>query len=415
MWWMAVRRAVDLAPPRDRATESESPDNLIDVSQLGAVEVYSAAERPPGYGTMQGAPPPPPPDTGRRPGNAPAGSSTGQLTTPGAQNNQSYLPSQPCRLILVWTRAHLALPDPSTITTPAVSTQKTAPHDMTHGLPSFPSDASCTTQAAADTIDLLIYASVQGTPPRAMSDADWSAYKDQVLAGLLRWTDLPSELLLPRFHSRRSAGPRMASRQSIRAARGTSHRRSRRSCSSCSTRRERSRTCTWQHPPCQAAPTRARLAMVEQAAAGHAFPRLPGSTTGSDSVPLYLIVESSEAHRSHAGGSTRPARGTRVATHAACAFRSGLPKSDHRHGAPTRQSYGHDGRRLQRQRSQRYGAIRSDRPNRCGAAGRNRGPRPSGATSVAVRAGLDRLVSREHGRHGILCHGGYGWLGARGW
>jgi hypothetical protein len=77
------------------------------------------------------------------------------------------------------------------------------------------------------------------------------------------------------------------------------------------------------------------IAMVEEAGAGHAFPRLPGSTTGSDSVPLYLIVESSEPIAGSQAAVlgqlevpewrlTRPAH-----------LRSGLPKSDHRHGGPS--------------------------------------------------------------------------------
>ena len=165
---------------------------------------------------------------------------------------------------------------------------------MTRGLPSFGRDASCTAQAAADTIDLLVYASVQGTPPRAMSDADWSAYKDRVLAGLLRWTDLPSELLLPTLSLPAERG----------AARGIPAVNPRGAWDVAPTfstvlalMLDTAGALKDVHVAASSlsgsADTSA-LAMVEQAAAGHAFPHLPGSTTGSDSVPLYLIVESSE-------------------------------------------------------------------------------------------------------------------------
>ena len=316
-------------------TESESPDNLIDVSQLGAVEVYSAAERPAGFGAMQSPPPPPPDNRGEESGNQGNQNASGQMMTPNSSGNQTYMPSQPCSLVMVWTRSHLSLPDPSAITTPNVSTQKTAPHDMTRGLPSFGRDASCTAQAATDTVDLLVYASVQGTAPRAMSDVDWAAYKDQVLAGLVRWSDLPSELLLPTLS-------RPAERGAARGIPAVDPRGAWDVAPTFSTVLVLTLDTAGALKDVQVAVSSlsggadtSAIAMVEEAAAGHAFPRLPGSTIGSDSVPLYLIVESSEPIAGSQAAVlgqlevpewrlTRPAH-----------LRSGLPKSEHRHGAPS--------------------------------------------------------------------------------
>ncbi len=273
----------------------ESPDNLIDVSQVGAVEVYSAAERPAGYGGMDDHPPPQslPPDRSQPP-NPSTGVGTTQQTTPGSQPQTSNLPEEQCGLIMVWTRGRLGLSERATDPAPNASSQKTAPHDITQGLAAFPV-GSCNPPPAADTMDLLMYASVQGPTPRSMSDAAWSAYRDQVLAGLAGGSDVPSEVLLPTFGLPGARGsphgvPVAGVRGRIDVAPVLS--------TVLSVTLDTTGAIKDMHVAASSlsgGTDTTAMAMVEQAAAARAFPRVAGLPAASDSIQLYLVIEGAEA------------------------------------------------------------------------------------------------------------------------
>ena len=159
----------------------ESPNHLIGASEVGAIEVYSAAERPAGLGGMEEHPPP----------------------APGTPPPQVGFDRQRCVLVVVWSRPALglvgvpgaggrALGD----RTPANAATGT---EVTRGLTTFALDPAMQAAPATDTTDLLVYATVQGNPPRPMSDTAWAEYKLHVLTVLDRFSDLPSELFLPSF------------------------------------------------------------------------------------------------------------------------------------------------------------------------------------------------------------------------
>jgi len=260
----------------------ESPDNLIDLSQVGAIEVYSSAERPVGFGGMEEHPP-------RASGDAP----------PKVDFN-----GQQCGLVMVWTRARLGLPAPGAGAPPTDRplTERTTTSDLTRGRTVLATDSACRPGPARDTTDLLVYATVEGAPPRPIADTSWAQYKGRVLAALDRWSALPSELFLPAF------GLPFAKRA---GAGGAEHGESPDlevtptlstvllfTLDATGTLRSAHVVATSLSPGADTS----MLAMVERAAAAHDFPPLPAEESGQDSVPLYLVVES-----------VAPAPGTRAA------------------------------------------------------------------------------------------------------
>jgi len=253
---------------------AESPDNLIDASQVGAIEVYSASERPAGLG----------------------GGQEHALAPPGTPPPQVGFDRQQCGLVVVWTRAKLGLVgQPAAAAgalTPGTLSPATTSGGVTQGRAVFVPDAECRPVPPIDTTDLLVFANVEGAPPRPMSDTGWAGYKARVLAALGRWSALPSELVLPSIGLPFVSGAGPAGRTPGR------------------------------HPEFDVTPTlsavlqftldatgafrsahvvatslsanadTSMLAIVERAGSAHEFPVLPATESGEDSVPLYLVVES---------------------------------------------------------------------------------------------------------------------------
>ncbi len=271
----------------------ESPDNLIDVSQVGAVEVYSAAERPAGFGGMEDNTALPTPPDRAQPNTQESGANQGQATTQGTPAPTSTLPRQPCGLVMVWTRSRLGLSETNPDAAPAASAQTTAPHDITKGVAAF-AHGSCNPPGAADTMALLVYAGVQGATPRAMSDSAWSVYRDQMLAGLARESDLPSEALLPTFGLPATLGAaqgipmgKLRGRLDVAPLLSTV----------LSLTLDTTGAIVDVHVAASTlsgATDTSAMAMIEQAAAAHAFPRVAGQQAPSDSIQLYLVIEGAE-------------------------------------------------------------------------------------------------------------------------
>ncbi len=252
----------------------QTPNHAIDLNAVGAVEVYSSAERPGEFGGMMESEPP----TDAAPGLTLSGSAAG-----GGKNGGTVIVGQQCVLVAVWTRARLGLVAADTTPTKAAASN-TLGKEPTRAVTTFALDSSCSPSPPRDTIDLLVYATVQGTSPDRMSDSAWADYKYRVLTAVDQWAELPSELFLPSFS--RPESRQAGARQDLEVTPSLSTvlaftlnatgglKRVRVAASSLSDGADTS-----------------VLAIVEQAAAAHAFPPTPAN---ADSVPLYLVVESAE-------------------------------------------------------------------------------------------------------------------------
>ena len=159
-----------------QSIQPESPDNLFDPSEIGAIEVYSSAARPAGFGG---------------PIEHPNGSS-------GDAAPKVDMNGQQCVLVVIWTRARLGITDAPNSKAPPEPTQASLP-DATIGRAIIRPAGGCSIPLAEDTVDLGVYVSVQGSPPRATADSVWAAYRQQVLDLIVRGATLPTELLLPAF------------------------------------------------------------------------------------------------------------------------------------------------------------------------------------------------------------------------
>ena len=137
----------------------------------------------------------------------------------------------------------------------------------------------------------MLYATVQGVPPRSMSDSAWAEYKERVLVAVDHSAELPSELFLPSFsvpisqeaassvpagsgHPALDVTPSLSTVVAFTLDATGALKHARIAASSLSDGADTS-----------------VLAIVEQAATAHDFPSLPAKV---DSVDLYLIVESAE-------------------------------------------------------------------------------------------------------------------------
>jgi hypothetical protein len=167
-------------------TSNHDVDNLINPSAIAAVEIYSSAERPTGLGGLEERPPPGlQSSTGLHagPGSGPAKDTTFQVVD---------LNAQQCTLVVIWTRARLGLPEGST---PGAATALSE----THGRPVLPNASMCEIKPADDTIDVAMYATLQGDRGPTTSDTSWARYVDRVLAGLRATFVMPSDLPMPVF------------------------------------------------------------------------------------------------------------------------------------------------------------------------------------------------------------------------
>jgi hypothetical protein len=257
---------------------AESPDNLVTASEVGAVEVYTTAERPAGLGATM--------ETPEDPSSPPGG-----LALPGGGTaGPAVALNQQCVLVVIWTRARLGFvgTQEAPIARAAMGTMGEEP---TRAVTTFALDSSCSPPPPRDTTELLVYATVVGTRPDPMSDKAWADYKYRVLVAIDRWAELPSEVFLPSFSlaaapqaKRRTSAeggssdvavtPSLSTVLAFSLDSGGTLKGARVAASSLSDGADTS-----------------VLAMVEQAAAARAFPHLP---TGVSATALYLVVQSAE-------------------------------------------------------------------------------------------------------------------------
>jgi hypothetical protein len=141
-------------------------DNLIEPSEVGAVEVYTSSERPAG---LVGEPPMGLPGIGRAPG------------------------CEDVVLIAIWTRTRLGLPAGEA---PADTVSSA---DVVRGLPAFGPSSPCEPAPAPDTIQLLLHGTLLGMGSVQESDTGSRGYSTRVLTAIRESFVLPSEPRLPAF------------------------------------------------------------------------------------------------------------------------------------------------------------------------------------------------------------------------
>jgi hypothetical protein len=264
----------------------ESPDNLIGPSEVGAIEVYTTAERPAGLGGMMETPQ----EAAQQPQSLSNPTNPGQSGPAGTRTGVVML-NQQCVLVVIWTRARLGLVGAQE-TSSTKAGNNTMGKEPTRAVTTFAVDSNCSPPAPLDTTSLLVYATVQGSRPEQMSDSAWEDYKYHVLSAIDTSAELPSELFLPSFSlppdsrhrlsgvaaSNRSSEdlvtPSLSTVLAFSLDSSGALKRARIAASSLSDGADTS-----------------VLAMVEQAAAVRAFPLLPA---GVNSVGLDLVVESAE-------------------------------------------------------------------------------------------------------------------------
>ena len=244
----------------------ESPDHKFDPSDIGALEVYSGPERPLGLGAHLERPAP----------------------SPGDPIPKVDVSGQQCMLVVIWTRTRLGLSS-----TPPSRATRTHASDVTQGQPPVALGEACMLPAAADTVDLLVYGMVEGSPPHRMPDAMWASYKGRVLGALDQSAALPSAVALPAFGAATGGAAKLESakkdsRADLEVVPAWSNvieftlddtgglANARVAASALSPEADTS-----------------VLAIVERAAAAHAFPSLPLSGGQHDSATLTVVVTSS--------------------------------------------------------------------------------------------------------------------------
>jgi len=249
------------------AIGGETPDNLIDVSQVGAIEVYSSAERPAEFQGMQEHP-----------------------MLPGAPVPKAGIDRQQCALVVVWTRGRLGVSAAS-----HAPARSAISGDATRVEAIFGQDSACATPPAPSMMGLTIYATLQGLPFRPVSGDVWAEYTERVLRAVQRSAVLPTELRLPIFdvvdtkhatgadvshraHQLQDVAPVLSSVIGFTIDSAGTLVESHVAASSLS-----------------GAADTSIIVMLAQASAAHDFPPVPSSATGGGSARFDLVVSSGEA------------------------------------------------------------------------------------------------------------------------
>jgi hypothetical protein len=274
---------VDGVPQQE--LNSRDADNIVDISSVAAVEVYSPSERPAQFGSLEERPP-----------------EVGNPASDPIDPAQRVRVDQQCTLVMVWSLGRLGLPARDTKPIQGQgTTEPTSPSEVTEALAVFRGDATCKPGLTQDTTNLVIYATLEGTPPGSVTDSAWTRYRDTVLSVLERFAALPSQLILPAFGL--PLGRAGASVDGSGADGGLT------------VAPTLSNVIAFTLDPngsllhadvaassLSGAADTSVLAAVQRASAVHALPPLPVVQTPIDSAPLYFLVASIE-----------PAPGTRAA------------------------------------------------------------------------------------------------------
>jgi hypothetical protein len=176
----------------------ESPDNLIDVSNVGALEVYSSSERPAEFQSMQEHP-----------------------MEPGTPPPRVGIDRQQCALVVVWTKGKAGVlgGGGSRGAGGAPAKSVVGADDATHVDAVFGADSACVVPPVPSKTVLPVYATILGAQSRPVPGGlAWPAYVALVLGAVHRWTLLPTDLRLASFgvvgtrtHQTRDVSPMLSS------------------------------------------------------------------------------------------------------------------------------------------------------------------------------------------------------------
>ncbi len=248
----------------------ETPDTFIDLSEVGAMEVYTTSDRPAEFASAYNAPPSLPGDSAE-------------------YGPQKIDVGQQCVLVVVWTKGRLGIGGSSVASGETRSARETG--TITYGRPVFLDEARCRPSPALDTTDLVIYATVDGSAPRGISDSAWSSYKAKVLEAIDRSAALPTELFLPVFGMPFSttAENKAEGRRDQKVAPTVSN--------VIQFTLDTGGALVSAHVAASSlspSADTAALAIVERAAATHTYPRLLSASGGLDSAQFFLLIASIE-------------------------------------------------------------------------------------------------------------------------
>ena len=255
---------------------SRDADRIVDLSSVAAVEVYSSAERPPEFGSLEERP-----------------LEVGNPASDPVDPDQRVRVDQQCVLVVVWTLGRLGLPNKPSEPADTQIGNVGAPVDATRGLAGVESQSACKLGAPRDTADLVIYGSLQGFAPSAIPDSTWARYKHDVLVAFGSFFALPTDLTLPAF-----GVPELTIRRQKRGATSREEVEVGPTLSNVigftlNARGELTSARVIVSSLSGSADTSV-LAAVERTATAHGFPPLPSVEHGEDSARLYVVVASIE-------------------------------------------------------------------------------------------------------------------------
>lgn len=282
---------------------SHDLDNLATPDEIGAIEIYSPAEAPI---ALQGGVDPGPNEETIKGTSAPSGFTINPVVTnPAAATSANAASSatgpinpivgfipEPCAVMVIWTKTHLRLTS-SDMGRPDSGYRATASRETEiSGTAVFPPTpvAACEPPPPTDAIVLDVYASLQDALPSDAHDTVWMNYSDRVLTALQLSFAFPSELALPVFGYASAAQPTATNH----APRGSV------------VSPALSSVVGFTLGPTGAlldyhlgvsslsgAADTSILAAIEDAAANHAFPRIPATQSAPPTARFDLIVSTS--------------------------------------------------------------------------------------------------------------------------
>jgi hypothetical protein len=205
-----------------KSLTSHDLDNLVTPDQIGAIEIYSPAEAPAGWGgvtpgsqeeTLKGQATPAGIQISIVAGNTSSGSSgaaTQGTASPQPVSQVTASLPEPCAVMAIWTIARLRLSVGDTAAPPDSGYRATASRATeTSGTAVFPPVGvpACEPPAPTDATTLDVYAELRDALQPEARDSAWRSYSSAVLGAIRDAFAFPSELELPVFGYANPARP----------------------------------------------------------------------------------------------------------------------------------------------------------------------------------------------------------------
>ena len=184
---------------------SHDLDNIASPDEIGAIEIYSPAEAPVGWGGVTPAPNAETIKGDAAPSgitvNVVTGSAvTGAPPTPPVSTVVGGIP-EPCSVMAIWTRARLKLTGAEIVAADSGFRATATRVTEVSGTAVFPPGTvpACEPPPPTDATELNIYATLQAALTEDERDTTWRNYTDRVLGALQRTFAFPDSLELPVF------------------------------------------------------------------------------------------------------------------------------------------------------------------------------------------------------------------------